>query len=353
MNFVVFGLSISSSWGNGHATIWRGLITALTKMKHEVTFFEKDVSYYAQNRDFEKLAGLNLILYNNWNEIKKDAENKIKQCDASIVTSYCPDAIVASELIFSSSNRVKVFYDLDTPVTLKNIEKGMWPPYILRSGLSNFDIVLSYTGGIALDKLKEVLGAKITFPLYGSADPLLHYPTCRMDKYYSDLSYLGTFAADRQEKIEELFVKPARLLKNKRFVLAGAQYPDNFPWTDNIYFIPHVAPPEHSCFYSSSTFTLNVTRSAMAEMGYCASGRLFEAALCEIPVLSDWWVGMDTFFYPGEEIVLVKSSNDVIEALCMSKKKRQALGKAARRRVLREHTAEKRAQELIGILNRI
>ncbi|HEX3019494.1 MAG TPA: glycosyltransferase [Chitinispirillaceae bacterium] len=352
MNFVVFGLSISSSWGNGHATIWRGLVSSLTRMKHNVVFFERDVEYYASNRDFEKLNGLTLILYKDWNLVRKDAENFIKKADICIITSYCPDAVQATELL-NSFRKLKVFYDLDTPVTLKNIEDGKWPSYIPQNGLGMFDLVLSYTGGNALNRIREVFGVKLVFPLYGSADPQLHYPTCQIDKYSGDLSYLGTYAKDRQLKLEELFIKPAVVLKNKRFILAGAQYPNDIKLTDNITFLSHVAPPEHSCFYCSSNFTLNITRSAMATMGYCASGRLFEAALCEVPILSDWWVGMDTFFYPGEEIIVVKTAMDVIEAMSMNEKKRQVLTKAARRRVLREHTAEKRAQELIAILNRV
>jgi spore maturation protein CgeB len=349
MKIVIFGLTISSSWGNGHATIWRGLISALTGMDHRVFFFEKDVQYYAGNRDFEKCNGLTLILYDKWDQIRKKAEECIRAADVCIVTSYCPDAIDASEAM-NYSRGLRVFYDLDTPVTLRNIECGKWPFYIPRNGLEQFDLVLSYTGGEALRKIKEVLGARLVFPLYGSADPQLHFPTCRMDKYYCDLSYLGTYAEDRQEKLEELFFKPAAILKRKRFLLAGAQYPDSVKLSSNITYLPHIAPPEHSGFYCSSSFTLNVTRDAMAAMGYCASGRLFEAALCEVPILSDSWIGLETFFNPGEEIILVDSARDVIDALNMPLNKRQMIAKAARRRVLREHTAEKRAQELITII---
>ncbi len=350
MKIVIFGLSVSSSWGNGHATIWRGLISALTRMDHKVIFFEKDVDYYASNRDFEKCNGLTLILYEKWEQIRKKAEESVRSSDVSIVTSYCPDAIEASEIIITRAGGLKIFYDLDTPVTLRNIENGKWPFYMPRNGLGQFDLVLSYTGGIALKKIKEILGARLVIPLYGSADPQLHYPTCRMNKYSSDLSYLGTYAEDRQGKLEELFFKPAAILEKKQFLLAGAQYPESLKLTRNITYLPHVAPPEHSSFYCSSSFTLNVTRDAMATMGYCASGRLFEAALCEVPVLSDDWKGIETFFNPGEEIILVHSARDVIEALKMPLVERQKLAKAARRRVLREHTAEKRAQELIAII---
>lgn len=349
MKIVIFGLSISSSWGNGHATIWRGLISALTRMDHQVVFFEKDVDYYAGNRDFEKYKGLTLILYEKWEWIRRDAEENVRGADVSIVTSYCPDAIEACEVL-NCGDGLKVFYDLDTPVTFRIIESGKWPFYVPRKGLGQFDLVLSYTGGGAVKKMKEILGARVAFQLYGSADPQFHFPTCRMDKYFSDLSYLGTYAEDRQGKLEELFFKPATILKKNKFLLAGAQYPVSVKLSRNVAYYPHVAPPEHSCFYCSSSFTLNVTRGAMADMGYCASGRLFEAALCEVPIISDSWIGIETFFNPGEEIILVESAKDVIVALKMSQKERQELAKAARRRVLREHTSEKRAQELIAII---
>jgi len=349
MKIVIFGLSISSSWGNGHATIWRGLISALTGMDHQVMFFEKDVDYYAGNRDFEKCNGLKLFFYEKWDQIRNEAKECVREADVSIVTSYCPDAINACSML-NYGGGLKVFYDLDTPVTLSTIESGKWPFYIPENGLGQFDLVLSYTGGEAIKKIKEILGARLAVPLYGSADPQLHFPTCRMDKYSSDLSYLGTYAEDRQGKLEELFIKPAAILKKRQFLLAGAQYPNNFKLSRNVTYLPHVAPPEHSCFYCSSSFTLNITRAAMAVMGYCASGRLFEAALCEVPVLSDSWIGIETFFNPGEEIILVKTAKDVVNALKMPLKERQIIAKAARRRVLREHTAEKRAQELIAII---
>jgi Uncharacterized protein conserved in bacteria len=203
-----------------------------------------------------------------------------------------------------------------------------------------------------LKRLEEELGARVIYPLYGSADPMLHFPTCQMDKYAGYLSYLGSYARDRQEKLEEFFIKPALALQDKRFLLAGPFFPLELSLSPNISLISHVAPPEHSPFYCSSKFTLNITRAAMSELGYCASGRLFEAALCEVPILSDSWEGIETFFTPNEEIILVNSASDVIEALNMEPQKRLNIAKAGRRRVLREHTSQKRAQELMAIINR-
>lgn len=349
MRIVIFGLSVSSSWGNGHATIWRGLIRGLTESGHTVAFFEKDVPYYAFCRDFSGIKGMELMLYKEWAEAESRARDKIREADVAIVTSYCPDALLASAL-FKGADCLKVFYDLDSPVTLKSIEMGVTPEYIGEKGLKGYDLVLSYTGGIALEKLVMVLGARHALPLYGSFDPRTHYSVNSKDDFRSDLSYLGTYASDRQSKLEELFIEPARQLPKSTFVLGGAQYPENFPWVENIIFMQHISPPDHPVFYSSSRFTLNITRGPMAEMGFCPSGRLFEAAGCRVPVISDWWPGLETFFEPGKEIVVVRSSAEVMEALKMGEEQRKEIAEAAYRRAMSEHTAEKRAGEMIDIL---
>jgi spore maturation protein CgeB len=187
-------------------------------------------------------------------------------------------------------------------------------------------------------------------PLYGSVDPELHKPVPRSAHYESDLSYLGTYAADRQETLCELFLEPARHLPGKKFLLGGAQYPDDFPWNENVWFVRHVPPREHPAFYCSSRATLNVTRAAMARAGYCPSGRLFEAAACETPIVSDSWEGLDQFFEPERELLVARSADDVVDALSMDDGQLRQIGAAARERVLAAHTADHRSRELIGLL---
>jgi spore maturation protein CgeB len=350
MKIVIFGLSVSSSWGNGHATIWRGLIREFVNRGHTIIFFEKDVPYYAFNRDLTELSGMELELYSEWNEIQTKAAHALSKADVAIVTSYCPDALIASELIQNSKVKLSVFYDLDSPVTLSKVEKGEMLFYIGPAKLSQYDLVLSFTGGIALEKLKTVLGAKVVVPLYGCADPLTHKPSQAQSHYSGDLSYLGTYAQDRQDTLERLFIEPARNYSKGRFVIGGSQYPPDFPWLSNIYFVQHIIPSEHSAFYCSSSFTLNVTRKAMASMGYCPSGRLFEAAVCEVPIISDFWEGLDNFFTPGEEILVAEDWRDVLECLNISAEKRAKIGSEARKRALSNHTAAVRAAELEKIL---
>lgn len=352
MKFVIFGLTISSSWGNGHATLWRGLCRCLSEMGHRVVFFEHDVPYYAGARDLYEMPGNDeLILYRNWYDAAPRAMREVNDCDVAIVTSYCPDAIAATDLILGS-RALRVFYDLDTPVTLSRHARGEMNFYIGPRGLSDFDLVLSYTGGGALDALCEDLGARNVAPLYGHVDPDHHRPAEPRDVYRADLSYLGTYAADRQASLEELFIEPARRRPHDKFLIGGALYPDEFPWRNNIYFVRHLPPGEHPAFFASSRATLNVTRADMARMGWCPSGRLFEAAACETPVLTDSWEGLDAFFAPGAEVLVVRHADDVLRALDMSDRDLKAMARAARERVLAEHTSRHRTKELLAIVDR-
>jgi spore maturation protein CgeB len=344
MKLVIFGLTISSSWGNGHATIWRGLCRALSRRGTRIVFFERDVSYYSAHRDLSELPNGRLELYADWESVRSLAEQQLADADVAIVSSYCPDGIAASELVFGSQ-AYRVFYDLDTPVTLEHLERGEALSYIGARGLADFDLVLSYTGGQALEELQRRLGARRACALYGSVDPSVHCPGARLEDFRADLSYIATFAADRQPALETLFLAPARRCGTRRFLIAGAQYPADFPWNENIFFVRHVAPGGHAALYCSSRLTLNLTRAAMRRMGYCPSGRLFEAAACGTPVISDGWDGLDHFFTPGSEILLAETTEDVLGALALSDEALRGIAGRARARALEEHSAECRARE--------
>jgi spore maturation protein CgeB len=351
VKLVVFGLTVSSSWGNGHATLWRALWRALARRGHRIVFFERDVPYYAAHRDLTELPGGELWLYPTWEQVVELARRHLADADVAMVTSYCPDGVAAAELVLSAAPGRRVFYDMDTPVTLDALRRGERVAYIGPDGLRDFDLVLSYTGGEALDELRARLAARRVAPLYGSVDPEVHCPVEPDPRYAADLSYLGTYAADRQEALERLFVEPARRLPRRRFLVGGALYPQDFPWTSNIHFVRHVPPPEHPAFYCSSRLTLNVTRRAMAEMGYCPSGRLFEAAACGVPVVSDEWPGLDHFFAPGSEILVARSAGDVVDALGVDATELAGIARRARERALDEHTAERRVDELMAALD--
>jgi spore maturation protein CgeB len=346
MKLVIFGLTISSSWGNGHATLWRGLCRALIARGHRVVFFERDVPYYAGTRDLWEIPGGELVLYPDWESVLPRARRELADADVAMVTSYCADGVAASALALDSPAAVRAFYDLDTPVTLDALDSGRDVSYLPPEGLGGFDLVLSYTGGRALDALRERLGARRVAPLYGHVDPEVHRPVAPLEGRKADLSYLGTYAEDRQAALEALFLEPARRMPGRVFALAGAQYPQDFPWTDNVWFRQHLPPPEHPAFLCSSALTLNVTRRAMAEMGWCPSGRLFEASACGVPILSDRWEGLDAFFTPGEEILVATTTEEAMEAISAPPERLERIARAARERTLAEHTSERRAMEL-------
>jgi spore maturation protein CgeB len=352
MKLVIFGLTISSSWGNGHATLWRGLIRALNRRGYQVVFFEKDVPYYAAHRDLLSMPEAELILYSDWDEVLPQAVEHLDGADVAMVTSYCPDGIAASQLVLSSNSGLRAFYDLDTPVTLNHLRSGKSVAYIGPDGLRDFDLVLSYTGGGALDLLRSELGARCVAPLYGSVDPQAHYPVPASETYQSYLSYLGTYSDDRQDALNQLFIEPARRFPQRKFLIGGAMYPETFPWAPNIFFARHVAPAEHPEFYCSSAITLNVTRGPMARMGYCPSGRLFEAAACGVPILSDCWEGLEQFFEPGKEILVAEDTEDAVAALSLPPEELSRIANRARERVLAAHTADNRVAALELAINR-
>jgi spore maturation protein CgeB len=330
--------------------LWRGLCRALARSGHHVTFFERDVSYYAANRDLHELPGGELILYQRWGDAIARARSTLAAADVAIVTSYCPDGIAAAALLFDCARGLRVFYDLDTPVTLSRLSRGESVSYIGERGLRDFDLVLSFTGGRALSELRERLGARRVAPLYGHVDPDVHRPVAAVARYCCALSYLGTYASERQAGLKALFVEPASVRPEQRFLIGGAQYPHDFPWSANIYFVRHLPPDEHPAFYSSSRLTLNVTRPDMASMGFCPSGRLFEATAAGAAVITDWWEGLEAFFAPGREVLVARAGADVVASLDLDDGEIGRLAAAGRERTLAEHTSGRRAAELILLL---
>jgi spore maturation protein CgeB len=354
VKIVIFGLTISSSWGNGHATLWRGLCKHLARSGHSIVFFERDVPYYAGARDLHELPGGALRLFSSWDEIRPVASSDLRDADVAIVTSYCPDALAATDLILTEGRAAPVFYDLDTPVTLARLVAGGSVPYIGPRGLRDFELVLSFSGGPRVtDEFRDRLGARSVRPLYGHVDTAIHRPVEPQPHYRAALSYLGTYSEDRQRTLETLFVAPARARQDLRFLIGGAQYPEDFPWSPNIYFVRHLPPSEHAPFFASSRLTLNVTRQAMAEMGWCPSGRLFEAAACGAPLLSDDWPGIGDFFTPGEEILIARDERDTLDALAIADAELRRLAERAYQRTMDQHTSDQRARELVSLLEQM
>lgn len=339
MKLVVLGLSLSSSWGNGHATTFRALLKSFARRGHEVVFLERDVPWYASHRDLADPDWCRLHFYADLADLD-GWRAEIARADAVIVGSYVPDGAELSRRVQSWATGVSAFYDIDTPVTLAGLERGDCA-YLSAEAISGFDLYLSFTGGPTLRHIERRYGAPMARALYCSVDPELYRP-CAVPQRW-DLSYLGTYSSDRQPTLDRLLLEPARRRPDLSFVVAGPQYPADIDWPANVERIDHCPPADHAAFYSASRFTLNVTRADMIRAGFSPSVRLFEAGACATPIISDRWDGIETLLRPGSEIVLADGPAEVLEAL---RGDAAAIGRAAQARIAAAHTADHRAAEL-------
>ncbi len=343
-DIVILGLTITSSWGNGHATTYRGLIRELASKGHRVLFLERDMPWYASQRDFNNSEYVKTMLYASVKELKEQYALIIQKAELVIVGSYVPDGIEVGEWVIKTADGITAFYDIDTPVTMTNIENDNCF-YLKRELIPMYDMYLSFAGGAILDVLEKVYGSPMARPLYCSVDTVI-YNKVETGLIY-DLGYMGTYSSDRQELLDALLLQPAFCLPGRDFIVAGPQYPDCIEWPVNVKHVDHIPPPGHSEFYSSQRYTLNLTRSDMMKAGYAPSVRLFEAAACGTPVISDYWEGLDTFFELGEEILIANSSEEILTFLQeINECRRRSIGERARNRILLEHTAAHRAAQL-------
>ncbi len=343
MNVAVLGLSITSSWGNGHATTYRALLRALGERGHHISFFERDVEWYAANRDLPASKYWTTTLYDSLDALHRHAD-AIERAYVVIVWSFVPDGPAVIDWVVDTARGVRAFYDIDTPVTLDKLRRDACE-YLRVDQVPAFDVYLSFAGGTVLTRLEQEFGARLARPLYCAVDPQRYHPTDDIEQWH--LGYLGTYSPDRQPGLNLRLVEPAKRWSEGRFVVAGPQFPLELEWPPNVERIEHLAPPAHPSFYCAQRFTLNVTRAAMVDAGFSPSVRLFEAAACGTPIISDEWDGLDHFFEPGEEILITRSADETLEYVRdLSARDRKTIAAAARERVLSTHTALHRAAEL-------
>jgi spore maturation protein CgeB len=343
MNIVVLGLSLSSSWGNGHATTFRALLKALADNGHNILFLERDRPWYAANRDLANPDFCRLALYDDVEHLNAYRDD-IRRADLTIIGSYVPDAITIAAKLRPWS-KLLAFYDIDTPVTLAALKSGNCA-YLNAATIPAYDLYFSFTGGPTLRHLQTQYGAKRAIALYCAADPALYHPLPNAPAPRWDLGYLGTYSPDRQATLNTLLLEPARRAPHRRFVVAGPQYPDAIQWPANVDRIEHLPPAEHAAFYAAQRWTLNVTRADMIAAGYSPSVRLFEASACATAIISDIWDGLTDLFRAPAEIVLARTTADILAALEQPDASRRAIGQAARARLLAAHTAAHRARDV-------
>lgn len=351
MKVVIYALTLTSAWGNGHATTYRSLAKALARRGHTVRFIEKDVEWYASHRDLPDPDFCSVRLYADWSAEEGSLIAEAMDADAVIVGSYFPDAVRAIPALRSAVSAPMYFYDIDTPITMEALRTGTCD-YLTSALIPEFDAYLSFTGGPALSELQQQFRARVAIPFYCSVDPDIYKPAPRHVRFDCDLSYLGTYASDRQPKLMTLLNSTAERLPDASFLVAGAMYPETVPWQANVRRLAHVAPPDHPAFYSSCRFTLNLTRADMVATGWSPSVRLFEASACGVAILSDRWDGLEQFLTPGQEVLLPSDAAEVAAILTgLSDEERTRMGQRARERILREHTSEHRAQQFEAIVS--
>jgi spore maturation protein CgeB len=344
LRIVILGLSITSSWGNGHATTYRALVRELTARGHDVLFLERDVEWYASNRDLARPPHGRTALYRDINELKRRFSAAVEEADLVIVGSYVPEGAEVGEWVTQTARGSTAFYDIDTPVTLAKLARGE-AEYLTTRLIPQYQLYLSFTGGPTLERLEQEYGSPMARPLYCSVDPALYYPEPSTIRW--DMGYMGTYSDDRQPGLSRLLLEPALAWRDGRFVVAGPQYPRTTRWPRNVHRIQHLPPARHRRFYNAQRFTLNLTRADMVAAGFSPSVRLFEAAACGTPIVSDYWDGIETLFEPGEAILIARSSAEALEWVRdLPETERVAIGQRARSRVLSEHTAAHRAAEL-------
>lgn len=339
MKIVVLGLSLSSSWGNGHATTFRALLSAFAARGHDILFMERDVPWYAAHRDLADPDYCRLGFYKDLDGLDR-WRDEIADADAVIVGSYVPQGIEVGRYVQAHAHGVAAFYDIDTPVTLAALERDQCD-YLTPQLVAGYDLYCSFTGGPTLDRLERDFRSPLARALYCSVDVAAYRPVDVQKRW--DLTYLGTYSADRQPTLEALLIEPARRMPDRRFAVAGPQYPDDIDWPANVDRIEHLGPADHPAFYSASRHALNVTRADMIAAGWSPSVRLFEAAACGTPIISDAWPGLSELLEPDREILLAQAPEHVMEILLGD---HQAIGDAARARILASHSASVRAEQL-------
>jgi spore maturation protein CgeB len=344
LNIVILGLSITSSWGNGHATTYRALARALHERGHRVLFLERDKPWYAENRDLPDPPFAAVRLYSGLEELRDAHADDVARADLALVGSYVPDGVEVGRWMLDTAQGVRAFYDIDTPVTLNKLSAGDFE-YLHPDLIPRFDLYLSFTGGPVLALLRRFYRAPRAEPLYCSVDPEFYFPEPNEPEF--DLGYMGTYSDDRQPTLEALLLQPAREWEAGHFAVAGPKFPDTARWPPNVLHIEHLPPGAHRRFYTAQRYTLNVTRRDMVRAGWSPSVRLFEAAACATPIVSDYWRGLDGFFRIGDEILVARSAAETLHYLTkLPEAARRRIGERARARVLAAHTSAHRAEEL-------
>ncbi len=351
LDIVILGLSITSSRSHDHAVTYRGLVRELAQRGHRVLFLERDQPCHADQRDLREPPYGRTEIYASLDELRDRFATDIRRADCVVVGSSVPQGVEVGRWVTETARGATAFYDIDAPMTLAGLARG-GSEHLEPELIPRYQAYLSFVGGPTLRLLERRYGSPMARPLYGSFDPCRDQP--QETEPHWDLGYVGNLNDDLRPALERLLIEPARRWSNGRFVAAGPQEPKTVRWPENVELFQLPEPGMHSRFYNQQRFTLNVTRVEVIAAGFSPGVRLFEAAACATPVISDNWPGLGTLFRIGEEILTARTPGEVLQYLReIPEHERRALGQRGRARVLREHTAAHRAEELEGYARRL
>lgn len=346
MRIAFFGSSLVSAYWNGAATYYRGIIRALAARGHEITFYEPDAWDRQRHRDIDDPPWAKVVVYDPTEpaavraiEQARMADVVVKASGVGVLDDFLENAIAG----LRSPSRIALFWDVDAPSTLDRVQQNPADPF--GALIPRFSGIFTYGGGMPVVKAYRSLAASDCVPIYNALDPDTHFPVEKDGRFAADLAFLGNRLPDREARVDEFFFKPARMLPSMNFLLGGAgwnekEIPANVRWLDHVY------TRDHNALNSTARVLINISRESMARYGFSPATRVFEAAGAAACIVTDKWEGIELFFEPGKEILVAASGEDVVRHLGISSRDAAAIGEAARRRVLAEHTYMHRAVQI-------
>jgi spore maturation protein CgeB len=353
MKIAFYGSSLLSSYWNGAATYYRGMLRELAARGHEATFYEPDAFDRQSHRDIDPPAWARVVVYPATEPAAREVIAQAAQADVVVKASgvgVFDDLLLEGVMAAARPHAVKIFWDVDAPATLAELRAS--PELPLRRMLPSLDLVLTYGGGPPVIADYQALGARACRPIYNALDPETHHPVAPDPRFAADLNFLANRLPDREARVERFFLEPAASLADRRFLLGGNGWDDK-PAPANVRRIGHVGTGDHNAFNCSALAVLNVARDSMADVGFSPATRVFEAAGAGACLITDAWQGVELFLRPDEEILVARDGRDVADLLAaLTPERARAIGEAARRRALAEHTYARRADEVDALLRR-
>jgi spore maturation protein CgeB len=345
MRIAFYGSSLLSSYWNGAATYYRGLLSALAALGHDITFYEPDAFDRQSHRDIEPPSWARVVVYPATEAGLRQVLEEARQADVVVKASgvgVFDDALLEGMTAAARPEAVRIFWDVDAPATLAAVTPN--PDHPIRRALPMLDAVLTYGGGLPVIDAYRALGAAVCLPVYNGLDPATHHPVPPAPDFAADLLFLGNRLPDREARVEHFFLSPAEALPDRRFLLAGSGWADKAV-SANVRRLGHVGTAQHNALNCSALAVLNIARDSMASVGFSPATRVFEAAGAGACLLTDYWEGIELFLRPDEEVLVARDGADVVRHLAeLTAERARDIGKRALARVLAEHTYERRAR---------